>query len=272
MANSRFFQLALDKEYLKRQYAGMDKYRHRKSDPLLEWYAKQYTGQYHLGTLHDVLELGCGDGTFWKYAFSGQSFKPQIVMTDLVQEMLTDCQSNLSTLNINARYQIADIDALSFPSGSFNAALAHKVIYHAANPERSVSDIQKILRPNGFLGLSVLNDGVYKSVWTLAHSINPDVPDRSLSSRFSNIDADVTLPRYFPEVTTKTYLSTKRFMQSDEVVAYVKTNPIVEPLQLSNHFFSLFKEKVNELIEDKGSFECEYNSNLYLCKKQGSKI
>jgi 2-polyprenyl-3-methyl-5-hydroxy-6-metoxy-1,4-benzoquinol methylase len=272
MADSRAFQLAIDKEYLTKQYAGMSNYQNRKSDLLLEWYALQYTGKYDLKTLKEILELGCGDGTFWKYALFEQSFKPHITMTDLVRTMLADCQNNLATLKINAHYQTADIDALPFDPGSFNAVLAHKVIYHAANPEKSIADIQHILKPNGFLGLSVLNDGAYRPIWKLAHSINPEVPDRSLSSRFNDIDADITLPKYFPEVTTKTYVSTKKFIKSDEVVAFVKTNPIVEPLKLSDSFFTLFKEKVSEEIEDKGSFECEYNSNLYLCQKPCSKI
>ena len=58
MANSRVFQLAIDKEYLtKVQYAGMGNYQNRKSDLLLEWYAAQYTGKYDLKTFKDILFL-----------------------------------------------------------------------------------------------------------------------------------------------------------------------------------------------------------------------
>ncbi len=262
------FQYALDKKYLTEvQYAGMGNYQHRKSDALLEWYASQYSGQYNLNSYDEILELGCGDGTFWKYVTNGRAFQPHVVITDLAEKMLEDCKTNLSSVAVNADYQTADIDALPFGPGTFNAILAHKVIYHAEDPEKTIADISKILKPNGLFGLSVLNNGVYRSVWKLANSIDDRIPDASLSSRFSNIDADAALPAYFPTIDTRTYESYKHYATSESVVELVRTNPIAQPLKLSNNFFALFKEKVEEEIENHGTFDTEYNSNLYLCRK-----
>lgn len=267
LSRNSIFQLANKKENLRAQYAGMANYQHRKSDTLLEWYAAQYNGTYDLRSADNILEIGCGDGSFWKYVTDKQPFTPHLVITDLVPEMLADCEKNLSGLSLNVDFQTADIDALPFGKSSFSAVLAHKVIYHAANPEKSIADIQQMLTPNGFLGLSVLNNGVYQSIWSLAHSINDQVPDRSLSSLFSDSDADVILPKYFPAITTQTYSCTKEYTNSETVVEYVRSNPSTQPLNLSESFFSIFKEKVDEVIEDNGKFESEYNSNLYLCRK-----
>lgn len=261
------FQLANTKANLHLQYAGMTNYKNRKSDSLLEWYAAQYNGDYDLHSVDYILEIGCGDGSFWKYIANGQPFTPHVVITDLVPEMLADCKDNLSEVSIHADFQTADIDALPYGKASFGAVLAHKVIYHAANPEKSISDIQQILKPDGFFGLSVLNNGVYKSIWGLAHSIDEQIPDCSLSSLFSDTDANKILPRYFNSTAVHTYSSTKEYLTSDPVVEYVKTNPSVQPLHLSANFFSLFKEKVEDIIEDKGSFTTEYHSNLYICRK-----
>lgn len=262
------YKIAFDKKYLTEvQYAGMGNYKNRKSDALLQWYADQYNGSYDLSRYDDILELGCGDGTFWKYVADGREFTPHVVITDLAEKMLDDCKANLTDVALNAGYQVADMDVLPFGPGSFNAVVAHKVIYHSEDPAKAIAGIVKVLKPDGLFGLSVLNSGVYKSVWTLANSIEERIPDASLSSRFSDVEADAVLPGYFPAVETRTYVGCKTFANSDAVVELVKTNPIVQPLKLSNNFFSLFKEKVDEEIEKHGTFDTEYNSNLYLCRK-----
>lgn len=263
------FQFAFNKKYLREvQYAGMRNYQNRKSDVLLEWYAQQYKDQFDLTTIDRILEVGCGDGDFWKHAVGDRPFKPKIVMTDLVEKMLAHCKDNLSPLKLKAHYQPADIDSLPFKPASFTAVLAHKVIYHAENPEQAIAGFQQVLKPNGFLGLAVLNQGAYQSIWRLANSINPDIPDQSLTVRFNNVDANETLPRYFPEITTRTYTSTRKFVDSEAVVEYVRTHPNTQSLRLSDNFFGLFRAKVKDEIKNKGSFDCEYNSNLYLCRKK----
>ena len=271
MSKSRIFplafRLAINKEYLKTQYAGMVNYQNRKTDALLEWYAEQYKDKFDLRNVDRILEAGCGDGTFWKYFIGGKPFKPKVVMTDLVEKMLTDCRENMSSLEIDAEYRTADIDALPFGPESFSAVLAHKVIYHAENPEKAIAGFHHVLKPNGFLGLAVLNQGVYGPIWKLAHSINHDIPDQSLTSRFDNTDADKILPHYFSEITTRNYVSTKEFSDSNAVVKYVETNPIAQPLMLSNNFFALFGKKVSDVIKKTGPLICQYNSTLYLCQK-----
>jgi len=147
----------INKSDIKAQYCGMSNYKNRIDQPLLKWYAEQYQGTFDLRNVDEILEVGCGDGSLWKYIVNGTTFTPHVVITDFTELMLAACKENLSALHLNADYQTADIDTLPFSPETFNAVLAHKVIYHAENPTESIAGIQRILKKNGFFGLSVLN-------------------------------------------------------------------------------------------------------------------
>lgn len=264
------FGFAIDKTYLtNEQYAGMTNYQHRKNISLIEWHALQYVGAYDLNNVDNILEVGCGDGTFWnvkrdnKYAFHPR----HVTITDLSKKMLDECQHNLSDRKLNVDYQIADVDALPFGKGTFNAVLAHKVIYHAIDPSKAILGIREVLKPDGIFGMSVLTNGVNRSVWELAHSLDPQIPDRSFTSRFCDIEADKILPTIFEQVERRDYVNTLELNNSEQVVNAVKSSPVVLPLKLSDNFFALFKKKIEDKIAEEGCFKSENNASLYLCRK-----
>ena len=265
-----------DKDYLiNEQYAGMNNYQYRKNIyqygtniSLSEWLSYQYVGEYKLSNFVNILEIGCGNGEFWQRS-AKQELQSNVCITDLSQEMLDECHRNLSNVNIKANFQIADIDKLPFGGETFNAILAHNVIYHAEEPKEALITIYDILQPNGCFGMSVLNYGANQSIWKMANSIESQVPAQSFTARFTNIDADEVLPNVFNQIEKREYVNTLRFESPEPIINMVKSSPAVKPLRLSDNFFSLFKAKIEEQIKDQGHFESELNASLYLCRKNG---
>lgn len=265
-----------DKAYLvKNQYNGTVNFRYRTklfdygvNVDLREWEAEQYQGLFSLNNCEAILETGCGDGTFWKYASSSIFTLPQLVLTDLSAAMLDECSLNLSSIHSRfcISYQQADMDNLSFPLCQFDAVLAHNVIYHSSNPVRAIESITKILKPTGFLGLSVLCHDVNQSIWKLAHEINDMVPDESFTAKFSDSEVLKLLPLYFNHIETRDYKNQLHFTESEPVVKMVKSSPIVQKLHLPMMFFETLKEKVDQEILEQGELISEFNATLYLCK------
>lgn len=253
------------------QYAGMVNYKYRINDALMEWTAQQYNNDFNLHHFTTILEIGCGNGEFWKYVVNRQALQSSIVLTDSSSEMLEECKINLSNTRIKPDYSVVDMDCLPYKHGTFNAILAHKVIYHAENPTRALKSVRDTLGPGGVLGMTVLNAGVNQSMWGLAHAINGNIPPVSFTSRFSNIEASKVLPELFAEVVEKKYESTLKITSSDQVMNAVKSNPIVKDLQkkqkISDNDFTLFKKEVDKQIAATGYFESEYDATLYLCRK-----
>jgi ubiquinone/menaquinone biosynthesis C-methylase UbiE len=266
-----------DKEYLaKEQYKGTQNFQHRTNIfaygtnvDLREWEATQYTGDFNLNICQNILEVGCGDGAFWKYVPSTTYSDKQITLCDLSFSMLQACSVNLASLEIQIpiNYVQADIDYLPFKSPSFDAVLAHNVIYHSSNSMQALRNIKESLKPEGFLGISVLNSNVNQAIWEMAHEIEEQVPNHSFTATFSEKEAEQELPKFFTRVKKREYCNSLHFKESSPVVNMVKSSPVVQKLNLSNMFFDTLTSKVEAKIEENGEFITEFNASLYLCKK-----
>lgn len=265
-----------DKEYLaKEQYNGTQNFQHRTgifaygtNVDLREWETTQYTGDFSLTICQNILEVGCGDGAFWKYMSSAAYSDKQITLSDLSSAMLQACSDNLASLQmqIPINYVQADADYLPFKCSSFDAVLAHNMIYHSSNPIQALGNIKESLKPEGFLGISVLNSNVNQAIWEMAHEIDEQVPNHSFTAKFSEKEAEQELPKFFSRVKKQGYCNSLHFKESAPVVNMVKSSPIVQKLNLSNTFFNRLTSKVEEKIKENGELITEFNASLYLCK------
>ena len=101
--------------------------------------------EYHGG--EEVLEIGCGIGTDLVEFAKGGAI---VTGTDLGpdQVMLTKLNLDLRDLPYK-EVREADIENLPFPDGSFDLVYCIGVIHHVANPEKAVSEIFRVLKPDG---------------------------------------------------------------------------------------------------------------------------
>jgi ubiquinone/menaquinone biosynthesis C-methylase UbiE len=53
----------------------------------------------------------------------------------------------------NVRFEVADIYALPFPDGSFDAAFVHGVLMHLREPVRALAELRRVLRPGSLAGV-----------------------------------------------------------------------------------------------------------------------
>lgn len=266
-----------DKEYLmKEQYNGTVNFQHRTklfyygvNIDLRQWEAEQYTESYNLNQSQYILEIGCGDGAFWNYIAPNINSNPEVILTDLSQSMLTSCSSNLDAIKVQfpIKFQQADMDNLLFKEGQFDCILIHNAIYHSTNPTNCIENIKKMLKPEGFLGLSVLNHHVNSAAWKIAHKINENVPNESFTAKFSDIEADQVLPLFFSRIEKRDYVNQLHFTQSTPLVNMIKSSPEVQRLNLPDLFFKTLKDKMEEKISEEREFVTEFNASLYLCRK-----
>ena len=101
--------------------------------------------EHHRG--EEVLEIGCGIGTDLVEFAKGGAL---VTGTDLGpdQVMLTKLNFDLRGLPYR-EIKEANAENLPFPNGSFDLVYSIGVIHHVANPEKAVSEIFRVLKPDG---------------------------------------------------------------------------------------------------------------------------
>ena len=95
-----------------------------------------------------VLEIATGTGLI---AFEISSDVSEITAIDIAPEMIRIASEKQSTQNIqNVIFEVGDSCNLSFEDSSFDVVIASNVLHLLFDPEKSLSEIRRVLKPGGF--------------------------------------------------------------------------------------------------------------------------
>lgn len=132
-----------------------------------------------------ILDLACGPGTLSRRLAAMVAPEGEVVGVDLAPGMI-DLARNANVAN--TRFEIMDIEELSFGDGSFDAAICGHGFQFASDLPRAMAEARRVLRAHGRLTASVPAVMHVESVWAL---LDP-VVDRWLPPAPKAIDQGAT--------------------------------------------------------------------------------
>ena len=107
----------------------------------------------HLCSGMRVLDFGCGPGSI-TFGFAEVVAPGNVVGVDFQPSQVAQAQHLLGERGLsNLRFEVADAYELPFPDNSFDAVFAHAVLWHLREPERALSEMRRVLRAGGLVGI-----------------------------------------------------------------------------------------------------------------------
>jgi ubiquinone/menaquinone biosynthesis C-methylase UbiE len=110
------------------------------------------------GRLGSVAEFGCGTGYYTEVL---ASHSDRVVATDLSPGMLDLARERIRAGHVT--FQIEDVQRTSFPDHAFDTVFMSLVI-HFTEPEKTLCEVRRILKPGGTLILSNLDPGALRGL------------------------------------------------------------------------------------------------------------
>lgn len=115
---------------------------------------------------HDVLEVAAGTGLVT------QHIAPRVqnlIATDSSAEMLDILRARMRSLgHPDVVVELADLNALRFETGSFDAVVMANVLHLLPTPEAALEEVKRVLRPGGRLCAPTFCHGEH----TVAHVVS----------------------------------------------------------------------------------------------------
>ncbi len=100
-----------------------------------------------------VLDLGCGLGKVAEYISNRTGAR--ILGVDLSKEAINWAQEHTQSVNDKLKFQVGNINELTFPPSTFNAIYAVDTLYdwHVYDLDATIKKLKEILKPNGQIGI-----------------------------------------------------------------------------------------------------------------------
>jgi SAM-dependent methyltransferase len=100
-----------------------------------------------------ILEIGCGGGGFaWQMADSGAD---SVVAQDYSTVAIERASSRYRRDNLT--FEVGDIGAIRYPDRDFDVVISCETIEHVPDPQTAVSELARVLSPEGALLLTTPN-------------------------------------------------------------------------------------------------------------------
>ncbi len=108
----------------------------------------------HLRPGMSLLDCGCGVGSI-TLDLAERVAPGQVVGVDLDESQLAMARAEAERRGLsNIRFETASIYDLPFPEDSFDAALAHTLLFHLREPLRALRVLRRMLKPGGVVCVS----------------------------------------------------------------------------------------------------------------------
>jgi SAM-dependent methyltransferase len=158
-----------------------------------------------------VLEVGPGRGEL--SARVQRELGAEVVAVDQSERMVELTRE----LGVDAR--VGDVQALPFPDGSFDCAVAAWMLYHVADLDLGLSELARVLRPGGRLVAVTNSARNLRELWGLYGERSERVHP------FAAEEAAGILERHFANVERRDAVGTVTFPSWEDAHAYVKASP-----------------------------------------------
>jgi ubiquinone/menaquinone biosynthesis C-methylase UbiE len=133
-----------------------DVYTHGHHESVLRshtWRTAENSAGYVLTALRpglDLLDVGCGPGTV-TVDLARRVAPGRVVGTDRAAEVLAHAAAHGKEQGVPVEWRMGDVYALPFGDASFDVVHAHQLLQHLTDPVRALTEMRRVLRPDGLL-------------------------------------------------------------------------------------------------------------------------
>lgn len=197
---------------------------HERSGTNAEGLHRWVFDQIELPAAARVLDLGCGPGRLWTENLDRLPDAWDVTLTDASPGMVREAENALTGSGPRLDFRVADAREIPFEDESFDAVVANHMLYHAPERPRAISEIARVLRPDGCLYAATNGGGSQREMGWMQKILDPSHPDENVSPAplaFSLENGAAQLAGSFSEVSLRRY---------EDALVVTEVEPLVDYL------------------------------------------
>jgi SAM-dependent methyltransferase len=177
----------------------------------------------HLEARQHILELGCGSGDLWRDNLDRLPAGCQITLTDFSSGMLSQARMNLAQSRSDINFVNLDAQHIPFRTEHFDIVIANFMIYHIPDRSMALSDIHRVLKPEGHLFAATNGEGHLRELRELVQKIAPDSLREHPATAFNLENGTALLSRFFSKVRIHRFEDSLLVTEVQPLVSYIRS-------------------------------------------------
>lgn len=210
-------------ETVQEQYQNADKLKtriqlHQKYSTNRQGFGNWITSQYRFPEEAEVLELGCGTGEMWIGKTDLFHTCSKLVLSDLSEGMLRQCQDTLGDIP-PIQYRLIDVQHIPDENSSFDIVIANMMLYHVPDLSKALAEVKRVLKPDGIFYCATYGEhGMMEYLCGLFAEYG--IQDHS-NYIFTLQNGASRLSKYFSDVQRIDYVDSLEVTHIDDLVDYI---------------------------------------------------
>ena len=188
---------------------------------------------YALPAESRVLEIGCGPAHLWTTNLDRVPAGWRITLSDFSSGMLEQAAHNLGHAP-RFDFKIADAQQLPFEADTFDAVIANHMLYHVPDRLLALSEMQRILKPEGQVYLATNGLNHLRELYELERRFDPAIDfgwSHKAHDFFSLDKGGAEVARFFQDVHSVRYDDALNITAAEPLVNYIFSMATAAPLR-----------------------------------------
>jgi ubiquinone/menaquinone biosynthesis C-methylase UbiE len=215
-----------------------------------------------------VLELGSGNALLWKSNLKRIPEDAQILLTDFSEGMLEDAHKILGNDSKRFEYGILDAQEISYPDDSFDIVIANLMLYHIPDRVKAISEISRVLKPEGALYASTYSWNNMKEFTDLLKDYDKTLynPIEPFARAFGLENGAEQLSKSFEEAEIINYIDSLEVTESKPIVDYMLSFGSIKE-NIDANIINGFKGYIDDILRRDGVIKISKDTGIFIAKK-----
>ena len=220
-----------------------------------------------------VLELGCGDGSFWLQNMQRVPEGCDILLSDISSGMIRDARrsicSEFKKVSTHGNYSFRTFSCESIPceDNCFDLVIVNHVLFYCQDIEAACQEIRRVLKEDGILVCSTYGQRHMSEISRLVAGFDDRIilSANKLYERFGKENGRNILKGSFGSVEWEEYEDGLLITDAEPLISYILSchgNQNQFILERYNEFRNYVKKQIGE-----DGFSISKEAGLFICKK-----
>ena len=200
-----------------------------------------------------ILELACGNGALWTKNINIIEACPNIILTEIFEDMLKEAKTNLYDQQRRFKFILANPGKLPFEDNSFEIVIANHILFFMKDLNIVLSEIKRVLKPGGHIYCSTIGENHMKELEQVMQCFSTNIllQENKLYSKFGLENGQEILERYFGQVEKRLYKDRLIIDDANGLLEYIYSIPgnILDIIDMRKKEFEKY---IKKLLEEHG--------------------